>query len=103
MPIDNIQAMNQVMPLNKNENIQQRNQNENGNVSFANVLKSAIEKVNDAEYESNIKSEALAEGKVDDLHDVMLSAQKANLMVETSVQFQQKVIDTYNEVMRMQI
>ena len=103
MLINNVQAMNQITPLQKNESIQQATQDEKRKVSFSNVLKNAIEKVNEAENESNVKTEALAEGKVDDLHDVMLSAQKAKVMVETAVQFQQKAIDTYNEVMRMQI
>src|SRR5699024_2777444 len=103
MLINNVQAMNQITPLQKNESIQQATQDEKRKVSFSNVLKNAIEKVNEAENESNVKTEALAEGKVDDLHDVMLSAQKAKVMDETEVQFQQKAIDTYNEVMRMQI
>jgi len=103
MPINNVQIMNSVTPLQQNGSIHQGTQDEKGKISFSNVLKNAIEKVNDAENESNVKTGALAEGKVDDLHDVMLSAQKANIMVETAVQFQQKAIDTYNEVMRMQI
>jgi len=103
MLINNAQAMNQITPMQKNESIQQTTQDEKGKVSFSNVLKNAIEKINEAEHESNVQTEALAEGKVDDLHDVMISAQKAKVMVETAVQIQQKAIDTYNEVMRMQI
>lgn len=103
MSINNIHIMNPVTPLQQNDSIQQSTQDEKGKVSFSNVLKNALEKVNEAVHESDVKTEALAEGKVDNLHDVMLSAQKANIMVETAVQFQQKAIDTYNEVMRMQI
>src|SRR5690625_2679040 len=77
-------------------------QNES-NVSFANVLKSALNKVNEVELEADVKTEQLANGQIDQLHDVMIAAQKASLTVETAVQIQQKVIDTYNEIMRMQI
>ncbi|HLR22194.1 MAG TPA: flagellar hook-basal body complex protein FliE, partial [Pseudogracilibacillus sp.] len=45
----------------------------------------------------------LAEGKIDNLHDVMISAQKANIKIETAVEVQQKALDAYNEIMRMQI
>lgn len=70
---------------------------------FAHVLKEAIADVNDAQITSNQKTEALALGQIDDLHDVMISAQKASITLETSVQIQRKVIDAYNEIMRMQV
>lgn len=70
---------------------------------FKNILKSAIEEVNQSQVNSNQKTTDFANGKVEDLHSVMISAQKANIMLETSVQMQKKVIDAYNEVMRMQI
>lgn len=71
--------------------------------SFANTLKSAIDNLNHAQIESDKMTEALAAGKTDDLHQVMITAQKASILLETTVQMQQKVIDAYNEVMRMQI
>ncbi|MFB4475749.1 flagellar hook-basal body complex protein FliE, partial [Oceanobacillus caeni] len=48
-------------------------------------------------------TEALASGNIDDLHDVMITAQKASITLETTVQIQKKVIDAYNEIMRMQV
>lgn len=70
---------------------------------FATVLKSALNQVSNAERESNLKTQALATGKLEDLHDVMITAQKASITVETAVQVQQKVIDIYSEMMRMQV
>lgn len=70
---------------------------------FANTLKSAIESVNKSQVTSNQKTEAFARGEVDNLHDVMIAAQKASITLETSVQVQRKVIDAYNEIMRMQV
>lgn len=87
--------------MNKTE---QKNLNEaNDLVDFKAVFKDALEKVNQAEKKANLVQEQFVEGKAVDLHHVMLTAQKASLMIETAVQVQQKVIDTYNEVMRMQI
>lgn len=71
--------------------------------SFANTLKTALEKVNDTQIASNQKTGALANGQIDDLHDVMITAQKASITLETSVQVQRKVIDAYNEIMHMQV
>ena len=74
-----------------------------GRKNFADTLKTALNKVSEAEHVSNVKTEMLAKGQPIDLHDVMITAQKASITVETAVQIQQKVIDAYNEVMRMQI
>lgn len=71
--------------------------------NFATVLKNALNDVSKTERESNVKTELFAAGKIDNLHDVMIAAQKASIKVETAVQIQQKVIDAYNEIMRMQV
>nr|WP_240510151.1 flagellar hook-basal body complex protein FliE [Virgibacillus profundi] len=71
--------------------------------NFANVLKTAIEGVNNAQLTSDEKTQQLANGSVDDLHDVMITAQKASITLETTVQIQRKAIDAYNEIMRMQV
>lgn len=71
--------------------------------NFANSLKDAIENLNTIQNESNYMTNGLASGQVQDLHEVMITAQKASITLETTVQVQQKVIDAYNEIMRMQI
>lgn len=72
-------------------------------VSFAKQLKSAVERVNEAQVLSDQKTKALAHGKIDDLHDVMITSQKASITLKTAIEMQSKVIDAYKEVMRMQI
>ncbi|MFC4023155.1 flagellar hook-basal body complex protein FliE [Oceanobacillus longus] len=71
--------------------------------SFADSLKGAIGNLNTIQMESDSKTEGLANGNIDDLHDVMITAQKASITLETTVQVQKKVIDAYNEIMRMQV
>jgi flagellar hook-basal body complex protein FliE len=71
--------------------------------TFANNLKGAIEKLNQSQVVSDQKTVALAKGEIDDLHDVMITAQKASITLQTAVEVQRKVIDAYNEVMRMQV
>lgn len=70
---------------------------------FADSLKAAIEGLNKSQIASDKMTQALARGEVDNLHNVMITAQKASITLETSVQIQRKVIDAYNEIMRMQI
>lgn len=71
--------------------------------NFATFLKDSINKVNNIQNLSDAKTTKMAQGEIDDLHDVMITAQKASITLETSVQIQRKVIDAYNEVMRMQV
>ncbi|SIS37659.1 flagellar hook-basal body complex protein FliE [Salimicrobium flavidum] len=70
---------------------------------FADSLKNAIDGVNKAQVESNEMTKALARGEVDDLHNVMISSQKASVMMTTATEVQSKVVEAYKEVMRMQV
>lgn len=70
---------------------------------FAHILKNSIENVNQTQMFSQKKIEALAHGEIENLHEVMVTAQKAAVTLETAVQIQRKAIDAYNEIMRMQV
>src|SRR5699024_7944155 len=71
--------------------------------SFSNVLKEAINDVSKQENESDVKATILAEGKTDNLHEVMISAQKANITIETTDEAQQTALDANNKLLHMQI
>lgn len=71
--------------------------------SFSNTLKAAIEGVNDLQNVSDKQTAAFINGDNEDLHQVMIAAQKASITLETTVQVQKKAIDAYNEMMRMQV
>lgn len=71
--------------------------------NFSNSLKGAIEQLNNVQMESDKKTQALASGQIDNLHDVMITAQKASVTLQTAVEIQRKAIDAYNEIMRMQV
>src|SRR5690625_4435175 len=88
-------------PLHANRNLETLPKQEQK--SFKHVLKDVINNVNDMQIKSDRQTEALAHGKTDQLHDVMITAQKASITLETTVQIQRKVIDAYNEIMRMQV
>jgi flagellar hook-basal body complex protein FliE len=86
----------------KNNNLQKTTPSET-QASFANVLKNTINDVNELQILSDKKTEALALGQIDDLHDVMITAQKASVTLQATVEIQRKAIDAYNEIMRMQV
>ena len=100
--------INNVLRLNHPavESIQQGVTDQPTNITgqtFGHHLQTAIEQLNDLQLESDMKTNKLVNGEAIDLHNVMVTAQKASIALETSVQIQRKVIDAYNEVMRMQV
>lgn len=84
------------------ENRAQSTEN-SGESSFSDMLKKSLEAVNEAQLNSDRLTNALAAGQNVELHDVMIAAQKASILLEATVEFRNKVIEAYQEVMRMQI
>jgi len=74
-----------------------------GQDTFKKWLNDAIHKVNVAQVESQMMTERFARGDNVELHDVMISAQKANVTLQTTVEVRNKVIEAYQEIMRMQV
>ena len=74
-----------------------------GEASFADTLKNAINQVNELQQVSNKKMQDLSVGRTDNVADVMITAEKADIAMRVMVQVRNKVIDAYNEIMRMQV
>lgn len=71
--------------------------------TFADTLTEAIGKVNELQKDSDLKAQQLATGKTDDIAGVMLATEKADIALRTMVQVRNKIIDAYQEIMRMQV
>ncbi|MGB9839447.1 flagellar hook-basal body complex protein FliE [Thermovenabulum sp.] len=76
---------------------------EENSSEFINFLKEALNRVNDLQkdYENKINDFLL--GNDVNVHDLMISAEKARLSLELTVQLRNKAIEAYQEIMRMQI
>ncbi|MBA1333849.1 MAG: Flagellar hook-basal body complex protein FliE [Firmicutes bacterium] len=70
---------------------------------FSDYLKKAIAEVDAMQKESDASSMALATGDLDYLHRVMIDAEKAEIALQFTLQVRNKIIDAYQEIMRMQI
>jgi flagellar hook-basal body complex protein FliE len=75
-----------------------------GGVDFANVLKSSLDGVNQAQHQAEDLQKAfvLGDDKVS-LSDTMIAMQKANISFQTAVQVRNKVVAAYNDIMNMQV
>ena len=71
--------------------------------TFANSLKDAISKVNDQQIQSDTMTEKLINGGNVDLHTVMITSQKASITLNATMEVRNKVIEAYQEIMRMSV
>lgn len=70
---------------------------------FGEWLKQALAKVSAAELDAQTAGLALAAGEDVELHQVMLATEKANLMLQLTLQVRNKVLEAYQEIMRLQV
>ncbi len=71
--------------------------------NFTDVLNNALNQVvNDVKSADDL-SNKLATGDVKDLHQVMIAMEKADLGVQLTVQVRNKIVEAYQEIMRMQV
>jgi flagellar hook-basal body complex protein FliE len=71
--------------------------------SFTSVLKQSIENLNHSQLQSDVMTEKLARGENVDLHQVMIASQKASITMQATLEVRNKVIEAYQEMMRMQV
>ena len=77
---------------------------EAGSTDFAKVLQNTIEQVNQTQQQAEDMAAKFAAGDGNtNLHDVMISLQKANLSFQEMVQVRNKLVTAYHDVMNMQV
>lgn len=74
-----------------------------GKASFAQSLNKAIGEVNEAQKVADRKMEELATGRTDNIAEVMIAAEKADISLRLMTQIRNKILDAYQEIMRMQV
>ena len=70
---------------------------------FSKFLTDALSQVDALQKNADAASLQLATGQVDDLSSVMVAIEKASLSLSLTVATRDKVLDAYNQIMRMQI
>lgn len=71
--------------------------------NFASVLKDSLNKVNETQVASDNLSTKLVNGEDVELHSVMIASQKASVTMQATLEVRNKVVEAYQEMMRMSI
>ena len=72
-----------------------------GDGGFQDVLKSVVSNADNRIKEANQKAEEFAVGKKHDLHEIMIASEKADLSFRFLLQIRNKLLEAYQEIMRM--
>ena len=70
---------------------------------FADILTESLNTAVDTDRADKSSMLALLSGETDDLSGLLIDMQKAELSLNLALQIRNKVIDAYNEVMRMSV
>ena len=71
--------------------------------SFVNTLKEFIADTNTTQQDSAEMTDRMLKGEPVDLHDVMISAEKAKTTFQLLLELRNKALDMYREVSRIQV
>jgi len=69
---------------------------------FQEYLKDALQEVNRLQQESDVAFTQLLTGEIE-FHDAMIMAEKANLALQLTMAIRTKLIEAYQDIMRMQV
>ena len=70
---------------------------------FQSVLSSAIDSLESLRNDANLSVQKFLTGENEELHTTVLATQKAELAFELGLQVRNKVVDAYQEIMKMQM
>ncbi len=96
--LEPIQRLKPIDSLNRNNDLDKTN-----GLGFKEMLQDVIQNVKETEAATKIDAYNLSIGNMDDLHNMMINAAKAEIALQTMVQIRNKILDAYSEIMRINI
>jgi flagellar hook-basal body complex protein FliE len=71
--------------------------------SFTETFSNMLNSVNDLQQQSSQMQQSFMAGEPVELHDVMIRAQEAGLTMDLMLEIRNKLLNAYNEIMRMPV
>jgi len=71
--------------------------------SFSQIFSKSIEEVNKLQKQADKAIEKLATGEAKDIAQAMIAMEKANLSFQLMTQMRNKIVEAYEEIMRMPV
>lgn len=74
-----------------------------GGPSFKDTLNGFLKDVNEMQVKADESIEKMAAGEITDVHQVMETVQEANVSFNMMMEIRNKVMDAYQEILRMRL
>lgn len=74
-----------------------------GDLPFADLIKGLVQQTDEQQQLAKSGAEQLITGETDSIHDVVLTTSRADLAFRLMMEIRNRLIASYQEVMRMQI
>lgn len=74
-----------------------------GGRTFSDILTRSVDKVNQMQVQANTAISELIAGRTKNIHETMLTIERADTSLRLMMQVRNKILDAYREVMRMQV
>jgi flagellar hook-basal body complex protein FliE len=71
--------------------------------SFTTLLQQSLERMNGLQQGADAAVRAFALGQAPSVHDTMIAMEKADLSLRLTMKVRNKVVEAYQEIMRMQV
>ena len=71
--------------------------------TFGDFLADALDETNKLQNEASKASVNLAAGRIEDVSEACFSTEKATVALQLTMQVRNKIVDAYQEIMRMQV
>lgn len=72
-------------------------------IGFKDRFTQVLSDINELQLQSGEMSEKFATGEIEDVHDVMIAAEKASVGLELTIEVRNKLVEAYREIMRTQM
>ena len=71
--------------------------------SFATLLQQSLDQVNGLQHDADAAAREFALGQAPSVHDTMIAMEKADISLRLAMKIRNKVVEAYQDVMRMQV
>ena len=71
--------------------------------TFSEVLRNSVDQVNQYQHQADTAIDNLISGRTKNIHETMLSIERADTSLKLMMQVRNKILDAYREIMRMQV
>lgn len=97
----------QIDPIGKLElfkgDITEKVQSKDSDTSFSQLITDKIGETQQLQAEADLATQKMATGELEDVHTAMIATQKAGISLQYTMAIRNKLIEAYQEIMRMQV